>query len=148
MLSATITGLPTARAVSKLPGPKPGKAPAVAVRVLPVVMAPSKRPRADADGLLSSPTAEPVGVLVQSAPAPTPLMDAQVAPATPAEFSAAMAIAPEASAPSSNPRAAPDVDLGVPTATASNCLITSAFHDAPAAPGNRFRHNSYLGLSR
>jgi hypothetical protein len=47
-----------------------------------------------------------------------------------------MAIAPKASKQSSNPRAAPDVDLGVPTATASNCPITSAFHDAPAAPGD------------
>jgi hypothetical protein len=116
--------------------------------VLPIAMAPSKRPWADADELLSSPTAELVGVLVQPPPAPAPSIDAQVASATPAELSAAMAIAPEASAPSSNPRAAPDVDLGVPTATDSNCPITSAFHDAPAAPGNRFRHNSYLGLSR
>jgi len=131
-----------------LPGPKRGVAPAVAVLVLPVVMAPSKRPWADADELLSSPTAKLVGVLVQPALAPKPLMDAQVASATPAELSAAMAIAPEANAPSSNLHAAPDVDLGVPTATASNCPITSAFHDAPAAPGNRFRLNSYLRLSR
>jgi len=145
MLSATVTGLPTALAVSKLPGPKAGEAPAVAVLVLPIAMAPSRRPWADADELLSSLTATLVEVLVQPVPALTPLIRLQVASATPAELSAAMAIAPEASAPCSNLRAAPDVDLGVPTATASNCPITSAFHDSPAAPGDRFRH--YLGLS-
>ena len=144
-LSATVTGLPIAQAVPKLPGPKPDTSPAVAVLVLPIAMAPSKRPWADVDELLSSPTAKLVGVLVQSAPAP--LMYAQFAPATPAELSAAMAIAAEASTPCSNLRAAPDVDLGVPSATASNCPTTSAFHDSPAAPGNRFRHNSYLSLS-
>src|ERR1700738_2046123 len=131
MLSATVTGLPTALAVSKLPGPTPGKAPAVAVLVLPIAMAPSKRPWADADELWSSLTAKLVEVLVQPVPTLTPLIHAQVASATPAELSAAMAITAEASAPSSNPRAAPDVDLGVPTAMASNCPITSAFHDAP-----------------
>src|SRR3984893_17954083 len=131
MLSATVTGLPTALAVSKLPGPKPGEAPAVAVLVLPIAMAPSRRPWADADELLSSLTATLVEVLVQPVPALTPLIRLQGASATPAELSAAMAIAPEASTPTSNPRAAADVDLGVPTATASNCPITSAFHDAP-----------------
>src|SRR5262249_60953232 len=120
MLSATITGLPTALAVARLPGPKPCNAPAVAVLVLPIVMAPSKRPWADADELVSGPTAKLVGVLVQPALAPKPLMDAQVASATPAELSAAMAIAPEVSVPSSNLRAAPDGDLSVPIATASN----------------------------
>src|SRR5271168_189828 len=147
MLSATITGLPTALAVPKLPGPKPDTSPAVAVLVLPIAMAPPKRPWADADELLSSPTAKLVEVLVQPVPTLTPLIRLQVASATPAELSAAMAIAPEASTPCSNLRAAPDVDLGVPAATASNCPITSAFHASPAAPGNHFRHNSYLGLS-
>src|ERR1700752_4206204 len=111
-------------------------------------MPPSKRPWTDADELLSSPTGKLVGVLGQAAPAPAPLIDAQVASATPAELSAAMTTAPEASTPSSNLRAARDVDLGVSTGTAWNCPITSAFQDASAAPGNRFRHNSYLGLRR
>src|ERR1700731_5277221 len=137
MLSATIAGLPTALAVPKLPGPKAGTSPAVAVLVLPIAMAPSKGPWADADELLLSLTAELVEVLVQPVPTLTPLIHAQFASATPAELSTAMAIAPEASTPTSNPRAAPDVDLGVPTATASNCPITSAFPDSPPPPGDR-----------
>jgi len=103
----------------------------VAVPVLPIAMAPSKGPWADADELLLSLTAELVEVLVQPVPEPTPLIHMHLAWATPAELSAAMAIAPEASAPSSNLRAAPDVDLRVPSASASNCPTTSAFHDAP-----------------
>ena len=69
---------------------------------------------------------------MHSAVARTVVMYAQVAWATPAELSAATAkVAQETSAPSSNPRAAADVDLGVPTVAASNCPITCAFHDAP-----------------
>src|ERR1700720_3459912 len=143
MLSATITGLPTALAVSTLPGGGLGKAPAVALLLLPLGTAPLKRPWADADEFLSSLAAELVGGLLQRAPAPVPLADVQVASATPAELSAAMAIEAETSAPNSDPRAAPGVDLGVLTATASNCPITSASQDAP--PGSD-RISSRSGL--
>jgi hypothetical protein len=101
MRSATIRGLPAALAVSKL-----------------------------ADVLLcGAPPEGLVGVLVQRGLAL--LAGLQVASETPAELSAAIAIAQEASAPSSNRRATLDLDLGVATTTASNCPITSAFHDAP-----------------
>src|SRR6202158_1246968 len=99
MLSATITGLPTALAVSTLPGAGLGKAPAVALLLLPLGTAPLKRPGAEADEFLSSLAAKLVGVLVQRAPAPVPLTDVQVASATPAELSAAMATEAETSAP-------------------------------------------------
>src|ERR1700731_1202454 len=141
MLSATITGLPIALAVSTLPGL--GEAPAVALLLLELAAAPSRRPWADTDEFLSSLTAKLVWVLVQCASAPVPLTDVQVASATPAELSAAMAIEAETSAPSSDPRAAPGVDLGVLTATASNCPITSASQDAP--PGSD-RISSRSGL--
>jgi hypothetical protein len=145
MLSATITGLPTALAVSTLPGPGLGKAPAVALLLLPLATTLSKRPWADADEFLSSLTAKLVGLLVQRAPAPVPLTDVQVASATPAELSAAMAIDAETNAPSSDPRAAPGVDLGVLTATASHCPIHVRLSGCPAAPDSD-RISSRSGL--
>jgi hypothetical protein len=129
MLSATITGLPTALGVSRFPDPGLGEAPAVALLLLALATPPSKRPWADTDEFLSSLTAKLVGVLVQRAPAPVPVTDVQVASATPAQLSA-VAIEAETSAPSSNTRVAPGVDLGVLTATASNCAVTSASQDA------------------
>jgi hypothetical protein len=132
MLSATIMGLPAALVVSTLPGPGLGKAAAVALLLLPLATAPLRRPWADADEFLSSLAAKLVGELVQRASAPVPLTDVQVALATPAELSAAMATEAETSAPSSDPRAAPEVDLGVPTAAGSNCPIASASQDAPS----------------
>jgi len=134
MLSATATGLAAGLAVSTLPGPGLGKAPAVALLLLPLATAPSRRPWADTDEFLSSLTAKLVGVLVQRASAPLPLTDVQVASATPAELSAAIAIEAETSAPSSDPHTAPGVDLGVLTAIASNCPTTSASQAALPIP--------------
>ena len=133
MLSAAVTGLPIALAVSTLPGPGLGEAPAVTLPLLPPAAVPPRRPWADTDEFLSSLTAKLVGALGQCESALVPLTDLHVASATPAELNA-VAIEAETRAPSTNPRAAPGADLGVLTAIASNCPITSASQDAPPRP--------------
>ena len=69
-------------------------------------MAPLKSPWALTSVPGPSPIAKLVGVLVQPAPAPTPLIDAHVALAAPAPPNAAAA-SPDATAPSSSPPASP-----------------------------------------
>jgi hypothetical protein len=75
----------------------------VPVFVTPLAIAPLNSPLALAVVLGPSPTAKLVGLLKQPPPLPTPLIEAQVALAVPAEPNVASAKAPDATAPKSTP---------------------------------------------